>query len=320
MNLLETAQYYKSLNLSVVVVDSNKKSIHYWEHYQRNFISDYQLRSVLRKSNAYGIAVICGRISGNLESIDIDQKNAIGTDLFQRFCDILKRRDPLLFSILPIASTKNGGYHFYYRCPENSHHEIFARRQSTQPELSVNPKHKVRILIEKLGEENYAIVPPTPGYQFLQLGMDKLPLLEPQQRQLLRNIASSFNQYNYETIERKFPVSSCKDLNSPFNDFDARGDVIGLLEKHGWTVVKVSVQKTYFRRPGKTEHETSGDFHHGYGLFSVFTSSTDFIPRTSYRPYAVYTILECGGDFKLAAKKLIAQGYGISYKEQDKFY
>ncbi|GEP97676.1 hypothetical protein CCY01nite_39360 [Chitinophaga cymbidii] len=130
-------------------------------------------------------------------------------------------------------------------------------------------------------------------------------------------IAKSFNTVATPSPSKKIASGHKIDRNSPFNDYNNRGDIIALLEKYGWRVVKTSSLKTYFRRPGYTEHETSGDFHHGLGLFSVFTTSTEFIPCTGYRPYAVYAILECGGNFKLAAKRLLEEGYGVPYKSRN---
>ena len=79
-------------------------------------------------------------------------------------------------------------------------------------------------------------------------------------------------------------------------------------------VMRETPDKTVFRRPGLTDHDTSGDFHHRLNLFTVFTTSTDFIANKGYNPSAVYAILECNGDFSLAAKKLLQEGFGVPSK------
>jgi hypothetical protein len=46
------------------------------------------------------------------------------------------------------------------------------------------------------------------------------------------------------------------------------------------------------------------------GLFSVFSTNTPFKVGKGYRPASVYAILECNGDLKAAARKLLDEGYG----------
>jgi hypothetical protein len=141
-------------------------------------------------------------------------------------------------------------------------------------------------------------------------------LIQPVERDVLFAIARSFNTYieiEYARNSRTgFPGGR---LGSPLDDYNRRGNVIELLKKHGWIVVRENNEQTVFRRPGLTDHHTSGDFHHGLNLFCVFTTSTDFKPKTGYNPSAVYAILECNGNFSLAAKKLLDEGYGISYRK-----
>ncbi len=73
--------------------------------------------------------------------------------------------------------------------------------------------------------------------------------------------------------------------------------------------------RTFLRRPGETDHDTSADFNHELCLFGVMTTSTVFKRKIGYRPCAVYAILECNGDFRLAARTLLAKGYGVPYKQ-----
>jgi hypothetical protein len=61
-----------------------------------------------------------------------------------------------------------------------------------------------------------------------------------------------------------------------------------------------------WQRPGKAGREGSATFNFGgSGLFYVFsTNAAPFESGTSYRPFAVYAILEHGGDFTEAAREL----------------
>lgn len=315
-DLAKAAQYYKSLGFSVIPIGQNKKSIYYWKQYQHAIISDDKLECAFSQPNAFGIAIVCGAISGNLEIIDIDEKNDHQRGLFQKFIKSIKAYKPELLAKLLVASSQTGGYHFFYQCKEISNSLILARRSCTKDELAINKHQRAKILIETRGEGGYVIVYPTPGYRFIQHSLINIPAILPDERHNLHQIARSLNRYqDHPGPINRTPSVSYSPQISPFNDYDSRADIIALLERHGWRVVKTTGLKTYFQRPGDTDHETSGDFHHGLGLFSVCSTSTDFMPFTGYRPYAVYTILECNGNFKLAAKQLLAEGYGIPYKK-----
>lgn len=315
-NLLKTAQYYRCLGFSVIAVRPDKKSVFNWKQYQHVIISQRHLKIQFDHPLATGIAVICGTISENLEVIDMDEKNDPQRQLFRQFAQAIEEYNPQLLGRLTIAASRNNGYHFFYKCSEIGNSTILARRPSTDQELHHHPQQKVKVLIETKGNGGYVIVYPSPGYRFLQNGLHNIPNILPAEREKLIQIARGFNTIKSPSLSEPIPSIHAADPRSPFNDYNSRGNVIALLEKHGWLVIRSSSLKTHLRRPGDTEHETSGDFHHGLGLFSVFTSSTDFIRCTGYRPYAVYAILECGGNFKLAAKKLLKEGYGIPYKNR----
>lgn len=317
-NLLQAALCYKKLGFSVIGVRRNKKSYHYWKKYQRLLMPDDVISETFTQPSVEGIAIVCGEISGNLEVIDTDSKYDLTNNLFERFIDKIYIASPVLFHCLTIAVTRNKGYHFFYRCPEIGRTTTLARRQATEQEKINSPGDKIKVLIETRAKKSYAIVFPTQGYKFVQNDLSNIPLIEPAERRLLLNIAKSFNLYhnNIENTISFKPVKCFYDPLSPFDDYDQHGDVIELLQRHGWIKVHTTPEKIYFRRPGNTDHDTSGDYSHVLGRFAVFSTSTEFTARKAYKPYAVYTILECNGDFRLAAKKLLKQGYGIPYSQR----
>lgn len=315
-HLLQAARHYKSLGFSVVPVNFNKKSLISWEPYQYEIITDDVLTEVFSYPGVEGIAIICGEVSGNLETIDVDSKYDLTGNLFENYYSAIHRFSKDLASRLCISATRNKGFHLYYKCPIIGNSRVLARRTTTNIEKLIDPNDKIRVLIETRARGGYAIVCPTPGYYFIQHDLEHLPEIEPDQRLMLLNIAKSFNLYERPRPTIAKPSIHYYDRESPLNDYDARGDVIGLLEYHGWKFVRYDGVKTYFRRPGITTHDTSGDFHHGMNLFGVFTTSTEFERKVGYRPCAVYAFLECKQDFKLAAKRLLAEGYGVPYNQR----
>ncbi len=126
----------------------------------------------------------------------------------------------------------------------------------------------------------------------------------------MHGIARQFNQVFEEiVVPRNLKTTKTSGL-SPFDDYNERGDVVGLLQSHGWKVVSNKGSKTVVLRAGQTTSKSSGNFDHDKKWFSVFTTSTEFEPQKAYLPYAVFAVLECNKDYNLAASKLIELGYG----------
>lgn len=95
--------------------------------------------------------------------------------------------------------------------------------------------------------------------------------------------------------------------NRPGDDFNRRGDVRAVLEQFGWVRTKGG-ENEYWRRPGKTSgwSATLKD-----RVFYVFSSNAaPFEPNRAYSPFAVYALLQHGGDYEQAARSLRELGYG----------
>ena len=93
----------------------------------------------------------------------------------------------------------------------------------------------------------------------------------------------------------------------PGDDFNRRGDVRALLERHSWACVR-HAENECWRRPGKDRgwSATLRD-----RVFYVFSSNAaPFEPNRAYAPFSVYALLEHGGDFAAAAGTLRDEGYG----------
>jgi len=107
--------------------------------------------------------------------------------------------------------------------------------------------------------------------------------------------------------------SACQSNNAdrPGDDFNRRGDVRAVLENVGWvrlTDRQGAGGNEYWRRPGKNSgwSATLKD-----RVFYVFSSNAaPFEPNQAYSPFAVYTLLTCGGDFEQAARCLRELGFG----------
>jgi hypothetical protein len=301
--LLTTASQYLATGISVTLTDNRKVSILNWKDFQTRLATIDELKA--KEDKAQGIAIICGAISGNLEVIDIDVKYDLTGNLFKDLMDELGD----LADLLVIAKTKSGGYHLYFRCDTIEGNQKLARRAVTAEETAVNPHVKVMVLIETRGEGGYIMSPPTDGYQWIHNDWQDIQTITKEQRDAIFEICRSFNEYLDEPIQVKKSDAEGSFGVSPIDDYNNRGDVVAILNKHGWISVRSTSDKTYLRRPGKDDG-ISGDFLHSKRWFSVFTTSSQFEPQRAYYPAAVYAILECNGDFNAAVKQLGSQGYG----------
>jgi putative DNA primase/helicase len=313
--LLQAAVDYHGWGYAVLPVDAHKKSLVYWKKYQQQRMSLSEIQRWFQDRRCHGIAVLTGPISGNLEMIDIDSKNDLSGRLIHDFGDRLRQQYPHILDSLVIAATRNAGYHFFYKSVQVGRNTVLARRPATIVEQQTDPFVRVKVLLETRGTGGYGIVEPTMGYRFLRGSLQTVRAIPADDREALHRLARSFNTLPEPVPTQRQIIRVARGPESPLDDFDARGDLRGLLTSYGWVYVRTRANRSYYRRPGETDHDTSGDYHHGLGLFAVFSTSTEFTPYQPYRPSAVYAILACGGDFHLAAKQLVEAGFGIPYSQ-----
>ena len=259
-------------------------------------------------ANADGVGLVCGKISGNVEAIDFDLKYSLNGDvLFTEYKKRVLAQNKDILPKLVVQKTTSGGYHLIYKCSVIEGNKKLAQRYATEEEKAIGDK--IKVLIETRGEGGYIAVDPTPGYKLVYGSFESIQEITPEERDVLISTAIQFN----EVVKEFKPVAKPQKLgkgSSPFDDYNERGDVVGLLEKHGWKVVDQTSDKTIFLRPGQTSAAHSGNFNHANRWFSVFSTSTVFNAQEGYLPYAVYAMLECGGDFSEASRRLYDEGYG----------
>ena len=100
---------------------------------------------------------------------------------------------------------------------------------------------------------------------------------------------------------------SPENSHRPGDDFNDRGDVRDVLAQHGWALVR-SGENEYWRRPGKTSGWSASLKGRVFYVFSA--NAAPFEPSRAYSPFAVYTLLNYGGDYETAARSLRMSGYG----------
>ena len=264
-----------------------------------------------------GLAVICGPVSGHLEIIDFDEAH-----LYDPWAVTVEAEIPGLIGRLAHTLTPSGGDHIYYR-----HDSAPAGNTKLARDLRLNDRGQLApyTLIETRGEGGYALVPPSPAachelnrpYRLIAGDLTHLPRLTAPERDVLLDAARQLNRYVEPTRivrEPRVPSPSEREGQRPGDDFDRRGDLGALLRAHGWTFMRARGVEEFWRRPGKAGgrdgHSATLNYA-GSGLFYVFSSNAYPLEmETAYSLFAVYTLLEHGGDFGEAARTLVVQGYG----------
>jgi hypothetical protein len=139
--------------------------------------SETELQHIFRVPHN-AIAAICGCVSGNLEVIDFD----LAGKYFAAWRDKVQQEAPELFDRLVIEQSRSGGYHVFYRC------ETIEKNQPLAYEMDDG---KRKIAIETRGQGGIVFCAPSPGYVLLQEDFDKIPLIQPEERQLLLSVAKN---------------------------------------------------------------------------------------------------------------------------------
>lgn len=281
-----------------------------WKKYQEQIATPEELASW---SDHYGVAVVCGQVSGNLEVIDFDLKNDLTGTLFDDFMQMVVDLMPEIAGSLVIAESRNKGRHVYYKCFQIDGNHKLASRPADEQELRQNPHLKLYGLIETRGEGGIIVCHPTPGYSWLQGDLSSVPVIQEAQRDELLNIARSFNSFISPPDPLHYPAPPPQESGyslTPWADYNQRGDILSILQKHGYTILKQQGDNVRLRRPGKAL-SISGDFNVVKRWFTLFTTSTQFEAQKAYTPAAVLCKLEHNDDWTKLYQRLKDEGYGI---------
>jgi hypothetical protein len=177
--MISSARDLIARSLSVIPTDDLKRPmVPSWTKHQQRPMTEEEVVSFFGKE-AKGIAIICGKVSNNVEVIDIDLKYDITGILYDRYVELIKESIPGTFEKLLIVRTVSGGYHFYYRCATIGGNKALAKRPATREELAKDPQIKAKVLIETRGEGGYIVAPPTRGYTVVQA--NEIPVINANQ-------------------------------------------------------------------------------------------------------------------------------------------
>jgi len=314
MTTLEYALTYLDAGLSVVPIrtDGTKAPPDKWKVYQSRQATPSEVRGWAAKG--YGLAVVGGAVSGNLELIDFET-----VAVFEAWTGLVVPELPGLLHRLTVVHTPGadeaGGRHVWARCSEG--------KIPGSTKLAFDSGGE--ILIETRGEGGYALVPGCPpachpsGRTYRQLSGPPIGdcVVTGEERSLMLQAALALGVPRRE--DAPAPAQAPGGNLSPGDDFDRRATWPQVLGPRGWTVAGTSGNVTLWRRPGKSRgwSATTGHCHgaRGEDLLYVFSSNAHpFGFERCYGKFRAFALLNHGGDspahLSAAAKQLVREGYG----------
>ena len=276
----------------------------------------------------YGIGILCGERSGNLEVIDFDLYANTNINIW------LNIVMPLVKNInekFVIAKTPSGGYHLYYRCSEiDGNTKLSNCYYPDRP-----PTERWKVFIETRGIGGLVVAPGSPGYvhntgkeYVVKHGsLYDIPTITPDERKIFLKAATFVNDAGDKSPPktpkqfRHFKKKVIEEIPCGFN-YDFYGDIwnsIGLrpgdqanqeftwediLKPHGWNIEAIRGDTIDWRRPDKPNGISATTGYCGDHLYVFSSNAYPFESETAYDKFAAITLLDFSGDFSESAKFL----------------
>src|SRR5262245_36550336 len=300
-NLLNGVLRLREAGLSTIPIKadgSKSPALPSWKPYQERLPDEGELRQWFGNGARPGVAIVGGKVSGNLEVIDLE---AIAPIVEWR--ELVEESAPGLLEQLVQIQTPTDGLHVAFRCSVIGGNTKLAQRADGAT------------LIETRGEGGYVLAAGSPAachssgklYRLVNGDLKAIPEITADEREILLDCARSFN----ERVKPE-PVSTNGAPPSglrPGDDYNARGDSRSDIDRHGWQYVKQGARGELWRRPGKDRGVSATRFPDG-SLYVFSSNAEPFEIERAYAPFSIRAWLDYGGDFGAAAKALAAEGYG----------
>lgn len=313
------ATAYVSAGLSVVPirVDGSKAlALQAGERktYEERLATADEIAKWFGNSVPFGVAVLGGKVSGNLCCIDFDHAADV---FFPKWCALIPQE---VLEKVVINQTPRPGYHVVYRVdgaiPPTT-------KLATMPAGMTSKGPTIETVIETRGQGGYFIAPGSP----LATHKDRKPWKHHGGKLLSQVATVSLADHEMMMSAARSltyvepPKARRDDSGLPGTDFNIRGNWNEILEPHGWKSLSVAGDVTYWQRPGKTDAGISATTGHckaddGQPMLHVFSSNASpFDSGSTYDKFAAFTRLNHGGDFREAAAALKMEGYGVTKAE-----
>jgi putative DNA primase/helicase len=313
------------------------------KNYQQDRPSDTEIQQWFEADYPRaGVAVICGKVSGNLEMLELEGR-AADADSLSRIsteCEVRTVRELWEWLMMQGYSewTPSGGIHLLYRItdhdvPGNKKIASRSARQDelTEEELALQTQRPdfraTRVLAETRGEGGYVVVAPTGGHchksgePWTTVGgqQGRIPEITWSQRMAIHlaiQAALDESPPPAEPVPRNLPAVRTTDDDDPApgTDFNLRGSwEDSWFTSMGWKVSHRSKDETFWVRPGKNPgdgHSASTGFSPDGDRLFIWSTSTDLPSEEPLSKFFVYAHYHHNGDHSAAARTLRYMGYG----------
>lgn len=342
MNVSDVARIWQAAGVSVIPILANqtKRPAIRWSPYIATAPTLDEVHQWWGNGHPWGLALICGAVSGNLEMTEVEGR-AMDSD---SLTEIMNRVDELgarhIWELLSgpegfTETSPSGGIHFLYRI---SDHEVPGNTKIAQKAQDEDGNRLC--LVETRGHGGYVITAPTSGichpsgeaWQLLAGKYGQLPMITWQERNLFHEAlrlaldespTSSVTGSQLALPTGNGPVAPARPLVatatttgalSPGDDFESRVDWYDILAPQGWRVSRKGPGlEREWTRPGKDPRDgisaTTGRANDRDRLY-VFSTSTQFEAEVPYTKFGAYALLHHNGDHHAAAQALVRLGYG----------
>ena len=290
-----------NIRLSIIPVSTQKTPFRPWVEYQKTIAPFDEWHNHFVKDGTVGI--ICGKISGNLEIIDIDTKNDPNKTIDKDYLDLIPEE---LRNRLIIQTTPNNGLHLIYRCPDV---EIEGNQK-----LALHSNGEV--VIETRGEGGYVCTSKTrnkiiQGKFNLEMSDFEIPILTPEEREFLLDSARSLTRF-FATPKNTKNGQPYRHKEPAINKFNEEFNIIELFTKHGWSIENEDEEKIYLLRPGSSSAAHSGYYFIETKTFFCFSTSTPFSTEKPYNHFQILQIIEGNGNYRTTLNLLPSYGFPLS--------
>ena len=345
-SLRDLAKLWAAKGLSVVPVrpDGTKAPSYHWQELQHRIFSEEEIEREFKDD--HGVAIIGGKISGNLEILDFDVPidketgEVLGPCVFDEWYEHLEIDLLEVVEQMPRVQTPSGGVHLYYRCEELQGNQKLAR-QFFDEYVNARRDPKPLTVIETRGEGGYCLAPGSPPachpsgktYDLIAGDFENIPVISVEQRSELFEVARAFDESRIEEsktekTERVYPTQEAGGLR-PGDDFDRRATWDEILVPLGWSFVfRRRDGAQLWCRPGKSKGisatirpYTPPDSNVEKEYFYNFSANGDPFPEEeALTKFQAYTIAYHGGDYEAAARELGRTGYGEAPRAPSKIF
>jgi hypothetical protein len=285
-----------------------------WREFQSRIIGKDELWAQMEERNTTAVAIVCGKVSGNLEVIDVDVKFKPGIDT--TILQDIRAFYPTLFSRLRIHKTPSTGLHIIYRVDG---HEVagnlkLAGRYASEAEIELQvskgvkrPNKEINFL-ETRGEGGYILAPPSLGYA---VEIDNtIPVITWEERMALITLCESYTEIIKEVPKPKLGKSQESIYSeNPFEHYNNDVDPVELLQSFGWKYSHKNAKFLWFTRPDK-DKGVSASWNLTTRMYYVFTTSTELQGNKGYHPATLLAELKFQGNKSETYFHLVNHGYG----------